>query len=109
MDPILVATVTAAVTVLAREVGKAAIGASVHQLWQRIAHAFSWKEQPKESDLAPEVAKRLLADAALTARIAAILKESGPDAKVVGALVARIDAQKVVVADSIVVHGDFKF
>ena len=108
MDPITLATVTSAVSVLASECAKGAASDAGKDLWARIKSLLSWSKDPELADLAPLLAKQLSANEKLALNIVELLKGSPEAETVAGKLVGRIDAQKVIVAGRIEVSGDFK-
>ena len=99
MEPLTLATLTAAVTVLASEVGKGAASEAGKSAWGRIKSLFRWSAEPAEADLSAAIAKALEANEALARQVVEILQaqSTGTASKLVG----RIDAEKVVVADKI--------
>jgi hypothetical protein len=107
MDPVVLATVTSATTLIATEVAKGAAGEAGKALWSQIKGMFGWQNDPSPPDLAPEIARRLANDAELTKAIIELLKarrEISPEAS---SLVQNISAEKVVVAQTLNVGGDF--
>ncbi len=108
MDPVVLATVTSATTLIATEVAKGAAGEAGKALWSQIKGMFGWREDPSPPDLALEIARRLAKDADLTKAIVELLKtrrEASPEAS---SLVQSISADNVVVAQTINVGGDFR-
>lgn len=99
MDPITLATVTAALTTLATECGKNAASEAGKDLWDQVKSLFGWKAEPPPSELAPDIARRLQADDALLKRVVGLLQER--PAGTASALVGSIQAGKVVVATTI--------
>ena len=99
IDPVTLGVLTAAVTTLASEVGKGAMGEAGKELWARVKEAFEWVAEPEADALPTEVAKALVASPELRDRVAALLKES-PEAGAAGRVV--IHAEKVGIA---VDHG----
>ena len=107
MDPITLATVTSAVSVLGMECAKGMAGVAGKDLWDKIKSRLGFQGEPKTSELAQSVASRLASDEKLAAEIVALLKEHAGTGSSAGALVGSIDAEKVVVATRIDPHGDF--
>lgn len=105
MDPITLATITSAVTVLALEAGKGMASEAGKSAWQKIKKLFGMTGEPKEEDLAREVAERLVNDPALAKEVLSLLENRGTGSS--SALVNKIDAEKVVVVDHLEVRGDF--
>jgi hypothetical protein len=117
MDPVVLATVTSAVTVLAREAGalatteagKAFASEAGKTLWGTVRNLLGWKEDPKPASLAIDVAHALQKNPDLLTQVVELLKahESQGDGAA-RALVERIDAKKVVVVHTMNISGDFK-
>lgn len=99
MEPITLAAVTSAVTVLASEVGKGMASEAGKSAWNKIKSLFKWSAEPNEADLSIAVAQALQTNEALSRQIVEILQAR--QAGTASALVGRIDAEKVVVADKI--------
>ncbi len=99
MDPIVLSTVTAALTVLGSEVGKATASEAGKTAWQGVLRLFAWTRTPDLPELAASIAHKLQEDPTLARQVLAHLGEAevGPAA----ALVHHIDADKVVVAQTI--------
>ena len=99
MEPLTLATLTAAVTVLASEVGKGAASEAGKSAWGRIKSLFRWPAEPAEADLSAAIAKALDANEALARQVVEILQaqSTGTASKLVGT----INAEKVVVANKI--------
>ena len=102
MDPITLATVTAAVTSLGLEAAKGAASEAGKTAWTNIKSRFGWKVDPSPDALAHETAQKLHGDDELAERIVEILKQSKAGSS--SALVEHITAEKVVVAKAI--HGN---
>jgi hypothetical protein len=72
----------------------------------KVKSLLDWSSEPKLEDLAPALATRLSNDKKLAAQLVALLQEkSGPET-FAGALVGKIDAQKVVVGQRIDIAGN---
>ena len=99
MDPVTLATLTGAVTVLASEVGKGIASAAGKNAWGKIKSLFRWSAEPAEADLSAGIAKALQANEALARQVVEILQaqSTGTASKLVGT----INAEKVVVAKKI--------
>jgi hypothetical protein len=106
MDPVTLATITSGVTVLASEVVKGAAGEAGKELWRKIKSLFKWKDEPPLADLAKNIAEELQKDPRVASQIVELLRT---DAKLenAGVLVSNINAEKVLVAGTIHVEGDF--
>lgn len=99
MDPITLATVTAAVTVLGSEFAKGALSEAGKDTWAKIKALFRWKRDPQPTQLAPAVAQRLQGDQELAKQIVTLLQQQPTGTP--SSLVGSIDAEKVVVAQKI--------
>ena len=106
MDPITLATVTSAVTVLASEFAKGALSEAGKDTWAKVKALFRWKRDPQPAQLAPAVAKRLQEDEELAKQIIKLLQQqpTGTPSSLVGSI--SIDAQKVAVTNIQTVDGD---
>ncbi len=107
MDPITLATVTSAVTVLATECVKGVAGSAGKDLWTRIKGLLGWTSDPKLPELAPAIAERLQQNEELARQIVVLLKDSQIAGTSATPLVGNIDAEKVVVASHLEIAGDF--
>ena len=74
MEPLTLATLTAAVTVLASEVGKGIASEAGKSAWGRIKALFKWSADPVETDLSADIAKALDANQALARQVVEILQ-----------------------------------
>lgn len=99
MEPLILATLTSAVTVLASEVGKGIASAAGQDAWNKIKSLFKWPAEPAEPDLSAEIAKSLAANEALARQVVEILQAQSTGTA--SNLVGTINAEKVVVADKI--------
>jgi hypothetical protein len=107
VDPIALATVTAAVSVLATECAKGVATSVGKDIWIQVKDLMGWKKEPTLGDLAPTVAQQLNSNDALAAKIVDLLKSgSSTDQTAAGPLVERINAKNVVVARELNVSGD---
>lgn len=107
MEPISLAVLTAAVTTLATKAAEGFADEAGKSLWARVKGALGWTDEPAKPDLPVRVAEQLNADQALAKRVLALLNErQGGDAGV-RQLIGRIDAEKVVVNQTMHVAGDF--
>lgn len=104
MEPITLATMTAAVTVLATEAAKSLAGEAGKSLWEEIKGRLGFTSDPKPDDLAVEVALKLDGDEAAAKDVLKLLK--GGKANGGTPLVGRIDAEKVIVQRIGSVRGD---
>lgn len=95
MDPITLATVTSAVTMLATEAAKSAAGEAGKALWEKVKRRLGFASEPKPADLPVEIALKLSGDTAAAKDILKLI--SGDKSSRSAALVGRIDAEKVVV------------
>jgi hypothetical protein len=98
MDPITLAAVTAALTVLATECGKGAASQAGKDLWSKAKSLFGWTKDPELPDLSIAIAERLQNDKKLAAELAKLLQERQQETTV-AALVGRIDAKNVTIIE----------
>jgi hypothetical protein len=100
MDPITLATITSAVTVLATEAGKASASEAGKSAWAGIKRALGWTTQgqePKPTDLPMAVATRLRDEPDLAKLVLQLLQATPAEVSASRALVERIDAKNVMV------------
>lgn len=97
MDPITLATITSALTLIATEATKGVANEAGKSLWSLIKSKLGWTEEPPKGSLAQEIATKLSAEPKLAAEIVKLL-QSRPEAnQPAAALVQGINAEKVVV------------
>lgn len=99
MDPITLATVTSAVTVLATEFAKGTVSEAAKDTWSKIKSLLGFKKDPQPDELALAIAQRLKDDGELVKQIVLLLQSQQTGTS--SALVGSIDAEKVVVAKKI--------
>lgn len=104
MDPVTLATITSAVTILATEVAKGAASEAGKQAWTAAKKLLGFSSDPSEAQLAPEIARRLAGNADAAKQIVTLLQEEPTGCP--SSLVGSINAEKVVVADQINIAGD---
>jgi hypothetical protein len=106
IEPVTLATITSAVTVLASECGKGIASDAGKLVWNKIKQLFGWKADPAPSELAPAIAQKLQQEETLAEQIVRLLKQGDGD-DIVPQLVGRITAKKSIVAGEMTVQGDF--
>jgi hypothetical protein len=107
VDPISLATVTAALTVLATDAIKGVASSAGKDIWGKVKTLFGWKAEPNLNDLAVAIASRLEKDETLLTQIVTLLKSVGPTESTAAAIVGRVDATKAVIVQRLDVAGDF--
>lgn len=108
MDPIMLATLTSAVTHLATKAAEGFADEAGKSLWSRVKNALGWSADPPKQDLPVKLAEHFDRDAAAAKRVLALLKDQGGGDAGVRQLVGRIDAEKVVLTGGDTnIHGDF--
>jgi hypothetical protein len=107
MDPVALATVTAAATSLAAECGKGLAGEAGKDLWARVKRVLKLDDDPAAERLTPAIAERLLADEHAAREVVALLKQSGAAAGGAGMIVGNVDAERLVVIHTQHIAGDF--
>jgi hypothetical protein len=107
MDPIILATVTSALTLVATEVTKGAAGEAGKGLWSKIKSVLGWTQDPSSSELASVIARKLASDPEAAKKIIALLQANPDSSPQASNLVHSIDAEKVIVAGAFKVKGDF--
>ena len=100
VDPITVATITSAVSVLGNECLKGIAGEAGKTLWGRIKSKLGWNSEPDPAAIPAETAKKLSASPELAKEILELL-HTAKGVGVVGQMVGSITAEKVVVAETI--------
>ncbi|WIG93536.1 hypothetical protein [Myxococcus sp. SDU36] len=98
MDPVTLATVTSAITVLGTKVAEGLASGAGKSIWESVLKIFKWDAAPPVDGLAQATAEHLQAHPNHVAQTIQVLRQ---DTGSVGMLVGRIDAEKVVVAQSI--------
>lgn len=106
-DPVILATVTSALSVLGLKAIDGVLSEAGKDLWKTVKQRLCWSADPSPDNLATGIAARLKDDPTLTNQLAELLK-SQPEAGTASALVGNIQAGKVVVAGTVNVSGDFK-
>jgi len=101
IDPTVIATITAAVSVLGNEYLKGIASEAGKKTWQGIKSLFGWSSEPEISDIPTQVATKLQASPELIQQVLKLL-QSDTETGVAKAMVGKINAEKVVVADTIV-------
>lgn len=98
MDPVLLSTISSALVVLATKVGDGTAGAVGESLWNRVKALFGWTETPTQDAIAPRINDHLRANPEQAKQVVQLLQQQGSP---VGQLVGSIDADKVIVAQTI--------
>jgi hypothetical protein len=99
VDPVTLATVTAAVANLGLEAGKQVLSDTGKHLWGKVKRALGWEKDPAPEELAESAAEKMKDRPELVKEVLALLKAESTQS--VGQLVGKIDADKVVVAGEI--------
>lgn len=107
MDPVILATITSALTLIATEAAKGAANEAGIALWARIKSMMGWVQEPRLPDVAPEIARKLLTDSELATKILELLQSHPEGSRQASTLVQSIDAEKVIRAEKFEVKGDF--
>jgi len=98
MDPITLAAVTSAVTVLGTKVAEGAASEAGKTLWGGVKELFGWKNEPASAEIAQCVAEHLQDYPEHASQVIQLLQH---DKGAVGMLVGKINAEKVLVAQKI--------
>lgn len=106
MDPVTLATITSAVTVLANECAKEIAGEAGKAIWDKVKSSLGWNKEPPMQDIPERIAHELQSNPQLASQIVDLLK-SAANASSAKALVSNLKAEKVVVAGTIDVKGNF--
>jgi hypothetical protein len=104
VDPISLATVTAALTVLGTECAKGVASEAGKTLWAKTMGLLGWTKHLEEKEIPKEIATRLHDDQALLDQVITILQNantSDSSVKMVGSLVENVTADKVIVAQKV--------
>ena len=105
MDPVALATITSAVSVLATEVAKGSAGEVGKDVWERIKSALGWKKDPAPEVVAVEAAQRLESDERAARTVVELLQQHaqiGASAAIVG----NVQAERLIVIQHQHVAGD---
>jgi len=102
IDPVVLASVTSAVSLLGHEFLKGIGGEAGKSTWAEIKHLLGWKTDPAAEEIPTKVATALMESPDLVERIVSLLKErnTGNPTAMVGSIEAK--GGKVVVAQNIV-------
>jgi hypothetical protein len=106
VDPVTLATVTAALTVLGSEVGSGIAKEAGKDLWSKAKSLLGLKKEPEQADLASTIAERLSGDEDLMKSLVELLQQTQPVERV-SALVQNVNAEKLVIIKDQTVNGDF--
>jgi hypothetical protein len=107
MDPITLATITSAVSVLATEVVKGSAGEVGKEVWARVKSALGWREDPALDRIAPEVAQRFATDESMARTVVELLQQHANQVGTSGAIVGNVHAERLVVIQNQHISGDF--
>ncbi len=101
MEPVTLAMITSAATVLASEVGKGTASEAGKSAWGRVKSLFNWSAEPAEADLTDAIKRALEANEVLACQVVEILNAQPKDSA--SSLVGKIsvDKGKVTVANTI--------
>ncbi|RYZ10573.1 MAG: hypothetical protein EOO70_10315 [Myxococcaceae bacterium] len=99
MNPIALATVTSAVTLLATEAAKAVATQAAKDAWERVKAHLGFDAEPSAPEVPALTATALQERPELLPELQRIVAESGSQAA--GQLVGTVNAEKVVVAQNI--------
>lgn len=106
MDPIILATITSAVTTLALECGKGAASEAGKALWSKIVRVLGWQTVPPLADLSSSIARSLTASPKTATEVVKLLQGTNSGVEDVVALIGNLDADKVIISARITVRGD---
>jgi hypothetical protein len=104
MDPVTLATVTAALTLLGTECAKGLASQAGKDLWSRAKGLLGWAKEPDTQELPKAIATKLSSDQALMGQLITLLREakaSDSSTQMVGSLVGTLAAEKAVVAQKV--------
>jgi hypothetical protein len=108
MDPVSLATVTAALTVLATECTNGVAGNAGEDVWTIAKSLMGWESDPSPADLATSIASQLNSDDKLAVQIVDLLKSTTDSEDSAAALVSKVESDSnIVIARRIDVRGDF--
>ncbi len=95
MDPITLATVTSAVTMLATEAAKEVAGGVGKSLWDAVKAKLGWTVEPPAAELAPRIAQQLENNEALANEIVRLLQaQAQQETAITQQLVGQLDASQ---------------
>jgi hypothetical protein len=109
MDPLTLATVTSAVTLLATEAGKGLAGEAAKDIWTQIRTRLGLVKDPPKEEMAPTIARALAADHTAAGDVVRLLQQHAAHAGDASSLVGRIDAEKVIYVANQTVFGGQTF
>jgi hypothetical protein len=97
MEPITLAAITSAVTILATEAGKSGASEAGKSTWIEIRKRLGWSPNPNEPDLARKIAEKLVERPEAARDIVTLLQGAPNDIGAARTLVGSINAENVVV------------
>jgi len=100
LDPITIATITAAVSVLGNEYLKGIASEAGKATWQKVKALLGWTSDPEMAEVPERVAKKLHQSPEIAQELREILK-SNSETGAAAAIVGKIKAEKVIVAQTI--------
>ncbi len=106
MDPVTLATITSAITIVGTECAKGVASSAGKDLWSRIRSLLHFQKEPEVAELPTSIATALLRDEEAAKKIVQLLQCSSKD-EFAASLVSRIDAEKVIVVQNMKIDGDF--
>jgi hypothetical protein len=110
MDQVMLATLAAAVTVLATECGKGVATEAGKDIWTKIKSLFGWTAEPKPSELFQAIATRLSPDESLVKEVRKLLQETPNTGRASASqLIGLLVSDHALVANIVNVQGGIKF
>ena len=100
MDPVTLATVTAALTLLGTECAKGVASQAGKDIWSKAKSILGWAKDPDAQELPKAIATKLNTDQVLVGQIVALLQEAkaaDSSVQMVGTLVGTLTTEKAVV------------
>lgn len=111
MDPVTLATVTAALTLVGTEATKGVASQAGKDIWGRAKQLLGWSKEPSQEEMPKAIASQLNGNDVLLNEVVALLQgaqSSEPSVQMIGSLVGTLIAEKAVVANRIE-GGTIKF
>jgi hypothetical protein len=97
MDPLSLATLTTALSVLGQEVAKGTASEAGKKIWARVEKAFGWAGAQKDADLPTKAAAAIQEQPKLAQEVTELLQSLKPNESRAAAIVETINAKNVVV------------
>jgi hypothetical protein len=104
VDPISLATVTAALTLLGTECAKGIASQAGKEIWSKAKGLLGWTTEPDTQELPKAIATKLQVDQALLDKVITLLhdaEKTDASVQMIGSLVGSLTAERAIIAQKI--------